>query len=101
MDAEHDSRCDKAFEILRPICAYANISEHDPRAARVFELMAGYIAYKLRGLAVEMQKVAGLMTEIPEYEHWCRHGIELEGAARMARDWADGLDREGRGEDAP
>lgn len=66
---------------------------------RPFHLITDYLASRLRTLAAEMEEVGDLLTRFEDQEHWKRHGIEMEGAARMARDWADGLDREGRGED--
>ena len=70
-----------------------------PDSNRALQVITDYLASRLRTLAVEMAEVGSLLTRFEDREHWQRHGIELEGAARMARDWADGLDREGRGED--
>ena len=70
-----------------------------PDSLHALQVITDYLASRLRTLAAEMEEVGGLMTRFEDREHWQHHGIELEGAARMARDWADGLDREGRGKD--
>ena len=70
-----------------------------PDPLRALQVITDYLASRLRTLAAEMEEVGGLLTRFEDRERWLRHGIELEGAARMARGWADGLDREGRGED--
>ena len=72
-----------------------------PDPNRALQVITDYLASRLRTLAAEMEEVGGLLTRFEDREHWKRHGIEMEGAARMARDWADELDREGRGEPAP
>jgi len=69
----------------------------DPNHA--LQVITDYLASRLRTLAKEMEEVGGLLTRFEDREHWKLHGLEMEGAARMARDWADGLDREGQGGD--
>ena len=69
-----------------------------PDPCRAIKVITDYLSARLRTLAAEMEEVGGLLTRFEDRERWLRHGIELEGAARMARDWADGLDREGRDE---
>jgi hypothetical protein len=70
-----------------------------PDPNRALQVITDYLASRLRYVAMEMDQVAGLMSRFENREHWKRHGLELEGAARMAREWAEGLEREGRGED--
>lgn len=70
-----------------------------PDPNRALQVITDYLASRLRTLAAEMEEVGGLLTRFEDREHWLRHGIELEGAARMAREWAEGLEREGRGEE--
>lgn len=68
----------------------------DPNHA--LQVITDYLASRLRTLAKEMEEVGGLLTRFENRKHWKLHGIEMEGAARMARDWADGLDSEGGGQ---
>lgn len=52
------------------------------------------IAHKLRGLARDMNEIAGLMDHYSysSLDHWAMHAMQLAGAAGMARGWADAIE---------
>lgn len=58
--------------------------------------MAGIleIAQRLRYLADDMTEVATLMDYYGGFAEWARHGVELAGAAHIARGWANAIEAE-------
>ena len=50
------------------------------------------IAHKLRGLARDMDEIAGRMDRYNSLEHWALHAMQLVGAAGVARGWADAIE---------
>lgn len=50
------------------------------------------IAQRLRSLADDMTEVATLMNYHGGLAEWARHGVELAGAAHVARSWADAIE---------
>ena len=55
------------------------------------------LAVTLRRLGADMEQAAVVLQRFPTHRRWVTHGLELQGAAAMVRDWASGLERE----DAP
>ncbi len=50
------------------------------------------IAHRLRRVACDMEEIAVLMDYYGGRAEWARHGVELAGAAHMARGWADAIE---------
>lgn len=50
------------------------------------------IAHRLRRVACDMAEIAVLMDYYGGLSEWARHGVELAGAAHIARSWADAIE---------
>ncbi|NCA89692.1 MAG: hypothetical protein EOM92_12495 [Gammaproteobacteria bacterium] len=70
----------------------AELRPDGPSRERVVALAA-----TLRRLGADMEETALVLQRFPTRRRWVTHGLELQGAAAMVRDWAVGLERE----DAP